>query len=323
MASLCIVLSKDDSLIGKLEEALVLLPAPPSLIPIREPSELEAALDTLEGVRLMIVDQRHFATPQVRGIPVLLLDMPPLNALPQAPLLCFPIRPEEAAVQIHMSLTDTIPPPATTAGFPSPLEAFYQSYLREIIHDLNNRQTTLQGNLPLLEEGIPDRDVLEDLRTAAEKTGRLIRQLEAMKDDQPTLPERVSSGEFLSDLNSFCRRIFDIPGCDVKSTSADTGFFADPSQLLLMILQLLSWLQDPESTLTVQCASAGQRLEFVLDGGKPHTQEAREDIPVLVSRLDSRLKGMGVTLNSTDTGLSLSCRAAPTSPSNESVSSRF
>jgi len=158
-----------------------------------------------------------------------------------------------------------------------------------IAHDFNNMLTTILGNVEftLAEVGCDGstRVMLEEIRSAAERSAELTAQLLAFARRQMIKPEVVSPNLLVSRIEPLLRSMLP-PGIQLATAlEARAKIKVDPSQLDQVLLSLVTNARDamPEGgTLTIETA------DVVLDDSfAEHHPNVRPGLHVLVSVLDT------------------------------------
>lgn len=288
--ALCLLLSKDESLSSEVEQALLRLSPPPSLITLDTDADLERMLESLREVELLIVDLRHFSVPPPLDLPILLLTEAPSPPAPEPhPCLQLPLRSGDVT-----SLAGHLIRNKGSSGTCGGREdfSFVARYLREILHDLNNRQTTLQGNLPLLADscqGEEPQHILSDIRGAADQTERLLKFLEVLNPDTPCVADSLSLTDFLKTLSGLAKRILpESVHFEIENPDSDTLLLADGPLLTYCLLTLLNELSSSRSQLSLRIHPREHQLEIHIDSPTPI---AKMEEPTL-HRMNQRLQAM-------------------------------
>lgn len=312
--ALCLLLSKDAALQSGMERGLSRLSPPPTLLTLDHDQDLDTILESLSEVKLLMVDLRHFTPPSRQEIPVLLLEgESPSPLLHAHPCIQLPVRPAELSSLVHHLLTHSAD--SGTAGGWDRL-SFFLRVQREILHDLNNRQTTLQGHLPLLADTCKgeEKEILSDICTAAEQSGRLLKVLEAMNPDAACVPDTVTLTPFLKKLSSLSRRIPPPTAkVDFHCPESEISILADEALLTLCLLNGIDVLSSPDGVCTLNTLQEEDLLRLQIRG----TSAADKVDASLLHWMNQRLHPMGARVTGSDDGLVYTLKTVPSPPTSE------
>ncbi len=136
-----------------------------------------------------------------------------------------------------------------------------------VAHDLNNRLTTLLGNLMLLEmEGDrADAECLADMRHAAEEATRLVGLIQTFTRRDAYPPHPVNVGETLERFHDLARRLFG-DACALDFALPETPVFAEADEGALehMVLSLLADYpgDTPPAWIHLAISAADDRIDL-------------------------------------------------------------
>lgn len=298
--ALCLLLTGDASLPSEMESGLSLLPSPPTLLPVGRDQELEDVLKSVTDVQLLIVDLRYFMVPANTDVPVLVVDDESSPPIPQPhPCILLPIRSAELTSLITYLLNH--PKGAGNVHGGNPL-SFFLRVQREVLHDLNNRQTTIQGHLPLLTDTClgDEKEILSDIRTAAEQAGKLLRILEAMNPDATCVPNPVSLVPFLKQLSALTRRVLSpLAQAEFQLPEDDIYMLADEALLTLCLLTGLDMLSSPHVPCRLHTQPEGSQLRIRVQTSDPIEAPGT----AFLNQMNQRLHPMGAKVSVAENGL--------------------
>ncbi|MCC5845784.1 MAG: hypothetical protein JJU05_16170 [Verrucomicrobia bacterium] len=112
-----------------------------------------------------------------------------------------------------------------------------------LAHDLNNRLTTILGNLLLFESLYPDEnEALTDMRYAAEQACNLVRLVQTFSKREPLPPHPVSVNEVVRTLHDLLQRLTG-PNCRVSVALSDRPVYVngDEGALEQLLVELAGW----------------------------------------------------------------------------------
>ena len=163
-----------------------------------------------------------------------------------------------------------------------------------LAHDLNNRLTTILGNLLLFESLYPDeKEALTDMRHAAEEACNLVRLVQTFSKREPLPPHPVSVNEVLRTLHDLLQRLMG-PSCRVSVALSDRPVYVNGDEGAL-------------EQLVVELAGAGRlgdglclRVEEV-EGCAVISGEGAGEL-MLEDRIEALLTYFGAELTSADAG---------------------
>lgn len=165
-----------------------------------------------------------------------------------------------------------------------------------LAHDLNNRLTTLLGNLLLLESLCPgERAALTDMRTAAEQASDLVRLVQTFTKREPLPPHAVSVNEVLRTLNELVQRLLGA-SCRVELALSERPVYVtgDEGALEQLIVELAG-----------TCAHGGSlclRVEDTEEGRAVISGIGAAGLPEAGEAVDALLGYFGARLNETGAG---------------------
>jgi signal transduction histidine kinase len=203
--------------------------------------EIEACLQTLGAPSALGIDVRDSARPPGKPIaPTFLIVVDPAQAPDDLPALSLPLRPAETRSILRLLLrpSDSASENLQSQGRKFEAIARFQSGLA---HDLNNRLTTLLGNLEFLPGLLPDEnEMFVDMRNAAEGAVHLIRQIQTFSHRDPLPPHSFSLCELLRESLDLARRLCG-KACDLEFMLPDAALPVHSDEALLEQV-LFSWL---------------------------------------------------------------------------------
>ncbi len=178
-------------------------------------------VQTLGGNVLVLFDRRLPAEalpPSVQAIDLLQAPAPPPY---DRPALQLPPRPPEWSSLLRVLFEASGPDNMASQSQGRKCEAIAR-FQSGLAHDLNNRLTTLLGNLMLLEEILPaeERPLLDDMRLAAQSAEHLLAQLQAFSHRSPLPPHPFNLSRLLRDWQTSLARLCG-PSCPFSLTLPD------------------------------------------------------------------------------------------------------
>lgn len=309
--SICLLLSKDATLPAGIEGGLSLLSPSPTLLALDHDQDLDGVLKSLTDVKLLLVDLRHFAPPTDCDIPMVVLDDESSPPIPQPhPCILIPLRSAELSSLIQYLLNNGNGD--GKFGEWNPL-SFFLRVQREVLHDLNNQQTTIQGHLPLLADTCQgeEHEILKDIQGAAAHAARLIKRLEAMNPDAPCELNTIPLPPFLKTLSGISRRVLGRSvQVDVQYPEDDTAITADEALLSLCLLTGLDVCASAQHPCTLRTIPEGKRLHIRIQG----SLSMDEVDTTLLTQLNQRLHPMGATVHVDHDGLDYTVKTAHPPP---------
>lgn len=306
--SICLLLSKDASLQSEIESGLSLLDPSPTLLSLDHDRDLIGVLDSLSDVKLLLVDRRYFTLPTRTDLPVVVLDHESSPPIPHpCPCILLPFRSAELTSLVQYFLNNG-QEGKTVRGW-NPL-SFFLRVQREILHDLNNQQTTIQGHLPLLTDTCrgEEKEILTDIQRAAEHAAGLLKKLEAMNPDAAYEAGTLSVTPFLKTLSGIARRILgDSTPAEFQYPEEPAAVWADEALLSLCLLTGLDVFSSTRHSCTLQVKPAGTLFQFWILG----SPSAGEIDASLLTHLNQRLHPMGAKVSFSAEGLCYTLKIAP------------
>ncbi|MGA0369122.1 MAG: hypothetical protein ACO3N7_06695 [Kiritimatiellia bacterium] len=237
-----LLLSSDASLQAELESSLGGLQPKPTLIQSDSWDGVREYMRSLRDVEALLVDANQFEIPGSHSGPILLLGGSE-HLRRVHPGIDRPFYPESLSFALEQLRLKSAEPsdPASAGAY-----EFLCNFLQLVVHDLNNQMTTLHGNLPFLEELIPEEaDTLSDMKRATERSIDLLRQLEAVDPDMLPVSTLLSVKDLVEDFIHFAKKMY--PGTlspVVQDSVLRMHLRGDSGFLCCMLLQLL-WLYGP------------------------------------------------------------------------------
>ena len=177
-----------------------------------------------------------------------------------------------------------------------------------VAHDFNNLLTVISSFTSLLmtnrPPGDPDREMLDDIRGAAERGAALSKQLLTLSRKQVLQPRRLDLNETIQALESILERL---AGNDVElALSLDPDLpavFADATQLEQVLLNLAANARDAMPAggrlgIETSAATEGWATMFVSDTGEGMEPEIVERAlePFFTTKENGRGTGLGLSI---------------------------
>jgi hypothetical protein len=137
-----------------------------------------------------------------------------------------------------------------------------------LAHDLNNRLTTILGNLLLFESLYPDeKDSLEDMRRAAEEASNLVRLVQTFTKREILPPHPVSVNETLRTLHELLQRLLG-PSRRLSVVLSDEPvyLYGDEGTLEQLVAESIGRMS-ADGDLCLRVASAGGDAVIFCEGG--------------------------------------------------------
>jgi len=190
-----------------------------------------------------------------------------------------------------------------------------------VAHDFNNLLTVILGNASLALDGHADRDLLEEIATAADRGAVLTRQLLALTRRQPMPAKPIDLHETLRNLRPLLARLLgDSIAIELDLGARDATVLADPGRVDQVLVNLAMNALDAMpggGTLTFETSEGGGPGRFrlaVRDSGVGMTPEVQERVfePFFSTRTAGTGLGLSIVREAVaEMGGSVSVESAP------------
>jgi hypothetical protein len=281
--SAILLLSRDPGLEQELQSVLNLLQEPPLLLCCADLESLRAATQTLDDIRLIAVDFPCFAPPVDLPFPRLCLCSPDVPPPQEEPALSRPLRVVDWQTCWHL-LT---PSAGSRAAAEEALPPFACALLDEVLHDLNNQLTSLQGNLLC-----PVEETAADTDRSLERAAFLVALLQSLDPRNPSTPQPTSLSDFFRDLHRMAAHLLEAPVEMPRNSPAAVR--VAPAGLACLLLEICFRLRGVGQAWHWDLVSAPPQLLLRMQARPP---TPLPPLPARLSEQAARLQGSLILLD--------------------------